>query len=116
MNPNLQLLLELEGLVLLRNGLESAGPYIEDPGFEYLDEKIEKLRHRLPGRLLSLYDRLARQYPDVLTVITDGICQGCQREVSARLAILAARSSDILECEHCGRFIIAKQNAPDYVS
>jgi predicted nucleic acid-binding Zn-ribbon protein len=116
MNPNLQLLLELEGLVLLRGGLELAGPYIEEPGFEYLDEKIEKLRHRLPGRLLSLYDRLARQYPDVLTVITDGICQGCQCEVSARLAILAVRSSDILQCEHCGRLIIAKQNTPDYVS
>ena len=116
MNPNLELLLQIDEMVLLRRGLEMAGPSLEEPGFEPLDEKIKKLRRRLPGRLLSLYDRLARQYPDVLTVIADGLCQGCQGEVSTRLAILAARSSDILECEHCGRFIIARQNTPDYVS
>jgi predicted nucleic acid-binding Zn-ribbon protein len=116
MNPNLRLLLDLEELVLLRRGLELTGPYIEVPGCEHLDEKIAKLRRRVPGRLLSLYDRLARQYLDVVTVMADGICQGCQREVSTRLAILAARSNDILQCNHCGRFIIAKQNAPHYVS
>lgn len=116
MNKNFELLLRLDGLVLLRKGLELAGPYVDEPGFEYLDERIDKLRRQLPGRLLSLYDRMMRQHPDVLTVIADGVCQGCQREVSTRLAILASHSTDILQCEHCGRLIIARQNAPDYVS
>ena len=116
MNPNSQLLLQLEELVLQRRGLELAGPHGDQASFEDLDEKIQKLRQRLPGRLLSIYDRLARQRQDVLAVIADGICQGCQREVSRRLALLATRSNDIVQCEHCGRFIINKQTGPDYVS
>lgn len=115
MNKNLELLLTLDELVLLRKGLELSGPCIEEPGFEYLDEKIDKLRRQLPGQLLSTYDRLARQFPDPITVIADGVCQGCQQEVPTRLAVLAARSANALQCEHCGRFIVARQNAPDYV-
>lgn len=116
MSPNLQLLLQLDELALLRKGLELVGPSGEDSGFGDLDERIDKLRRRLPGRVLSLYDRLARQYPDVVTVIADGVCQGCQSAVSTRLAALVGRSKEILQCEHCGRLVIAKQNSPDYVT
>jgi predicted nucleic acid-binding Zn-ribbon protein len=114
MNKNLELLLKLDELVLLRKWLELSGSYIEEPGFEYLDERIDKLRRQSPGQLLSTYDTLACQYCDPVTVLADGICQGCQQEVSTRLAVLAARSTSVLQCEHCGRFIMARQNAPDY--
>ena len=111
MNKNLELLLKLDELALLRKRLELSGSYIEEPGFEYLDEKIDKLRCQLPDKLLSTYDTLARQYSDPVTVLADGVCQGCEREVSTRLAVLAARSINVLQCEHCGRFIVARQNA-----
>ncbi len=106
MNKNLELLLKIDEVVLLRKRLEQCGPYIEEPGFEYLDEKIDKLRRRLPGQLLSAYDRLTQQYPDPVTVIVGGICQGCE---------LASRSTNLLQCEHCGRFIVARQHTPDYL-
>ena len=115
MNENLELLLKIDEVVLLRKRLEQCGPYIEEPGFEYLDEKIDKLRRRLPGQLLSAYDRLTQQYPDPVTVIAGGVCQGCEWEVSTRLAVLASRSTNLLQCEHCGRFIVARQHAPDYL-
>lgn len=111
-----QLLLQLEELVLLRRGLELVGPNVEGPRFEALDRRINKLRRRLPGRTLSHYDRLARQYPDVVTVIADGVCQGCQGEVSTQPAVVASRSNEILQCGHCGRFIVAQHDAPDYVA
>jgi predicted nucleic acid-binding Zn-ribbon protein len=111
MNKNLELLLKLDELALLRKRLELSGSYIEEPGFEYLDEKIDKLRCQLPDKLLSIYDTLAHQYSDPVTVLSDGVCQGCEREVSTRLAVLAARSINVLQCEHCGRFIVARQNA-----
>lgn len=116
MNPKLLSVLQLEELALLRRGLEPAGRHVERPGLDHLDEKIEKVRRRLPGRLLSLYDKLALRYPDVVAVLSDGACQGCHCEVSARLAIEADRSHDIMQCEHCGRLLMPKQNAPDYVS
>lgn len=114
-NPNLQLLLQLEELVLLRQGLGLVGSSADDWNFADLDKRIEKLRRSLPGRVLSVYDRLARQYPDVVTVIADGVCQGCHGEVSTQVAALAGRSSTIPQCEHCGRFVLTERDAPDYV-
>jgi predicted nucleic acid-binding Zn-ribbon protein len=116
MNENVKLLLKLDGLVLLRKGLELPKPYVEEPGFEYLDEKIGRLRHQLPGEILATYDRLSRQFPDPVTILAGGMCQGCKQAVSTRLAALAAGSIKVPQCEHCGRFILARQNAPDYVS
>ena len=115
MNKNIELLLKLDELVLRRKGLELAGSDLEPPNFECLDRKIDSLRRRLPGSLISTYDKLVRQSPDPVTVIADGVCQGCQQEVSTRLAVLAARSTNILRCEYCGRIVVAQRNAPDYV-
>ena len=112
MNENLKLLLKLDGLVLLRKGLELPKPYVEEPGFEYLDGKIDRLRHQLPGEILAAYDRLSRQFSDPVTIVADCVCQGCKQAVSTRLD---ARSTMVPQCEHCGRFILARQNAPDYV-
>jgi predicted nucleic acid-binding Zn-ribbon protein len=115
-NRNLELLLQLEECMLLARGLEVVGQGADAPGAECLEAKIEKLRRRLPGRVLSLYDRLARQYPNVVAVIANGICQGCQGAVSRRSAARPAGSNEIVQCEHCGRILLAKQAAPDYVS
>ena len=115
MNKNVELLLKLDELVLQRKGLDLANPRVEQLNFAGLDKKIDELRRQLPGPLISTYDKLARQWPDPVTVVVDGVCQGCQQEVSTRLAVLAARSIDLLQCEHCGRFVVGERNAPDYV-
>jgi len=115
MNENAKRLLKLNGLVFLRKGLELPKPYVEEPGFEYLDEKIDRLRHQVSGEILATYDRLSRQFPDPVTTVADGVCQGCKRAISTPLAVLAARLTKVRQCEHCGRFILARQNAPDYL-
>jgi hypothetical protein len=112
MNENAKLLLELDGLVLLRKELEMPKPYVEESGFEYLDGKIDRLRRQLPGEILATYDRLSRKFSDPVTLVVDGMCQGCKHEVSARPA---ARLTKVPQCEHCGRFILTRQNAPGYV-
>lgn len=116
MNQDLYLLLAIENLMLMHRGFEIAGPTAEEPSLELLDQKIERLRHQVPGRLLSIYDRLARQYSDPITVISDGDCHGCHQEVSPRLAARVSRSPQLLQCEHCGRLIIDLQPALDYLN
>ena len=115
MNRDLQLPLQVEDLTLRRKGLEMAGAGEADRGRDRLEERINRLRRRVSGEALSLYDRLSRRYPDVLTTIVDGTCQGCHAEVSMKLAVLAARSDKLLQCEHCGRLIMNAGHVPDYL-
>jgi predicted nucleic acid-binding Zn-ribbon protein len=116
MNKTLEMLLRLEGLVLTRKGLELAGQATGKPHFDELDEEIQKLRRQLPSSVLSLYDRLARRYADPVSMLSEGVCQGCHHKISKMLAVLHNRSHEVFQCEHCGRIIFAKQHAPDYVT
>lgn len=116
MNKNLQTLLRLDGLGLTRKGLELTGNPISKGSLDDLDKEIAKLRRRLPPAVVSRYDRLARKYTDPLSLLTGNVCHGCQRQISQRVALLVGRSHEVLQCEHCGRLIFARTNAPDYVT
>ncbi len=116
MNKSLPTLLRLDGLILTRKGLELAGHGHGKPRCDDFDEEIEKLRRRLPPSVLSLYDRLARRYADPLSMLTGDLCHGCQRQISKPVAVLAGRSHEVFQCEHCGRLIFARAHAPDYVT
>jgi predicted nucleic acid-binding Zn-ribbon protein len=113
MNKHLETLLRLDGLVLTRKGLELTGNPIGSGGLDELDKEIEKLRRRLPSRVVSRFDRLARKYADPLSLLTDDVCQGCQRCISKRVALLASRSHEVFPCEHCGRLVFARTDASD---
>jgi|GEM_PF-1941316 predicted nucleic acid-binding Zn-ribbon protein len=116
MNKTLELLLQLEGLVLLKKGLHLAGPRIQVMGLEGLGEKIQELRRQVPGKVLSLHDKLARQYADPLTALVNGVCQGCHQKISHGLHCQTASPQRLLQCEHCGRLLYVQSQAPDYVS
>ncbi len=116
MNKNLELLLQLEELALLRRGLQQAGPLAEEADPAELNDRINRLRRKLPGPVLSEFDRLARRYANIVTVVANNICQGCQEELSPRLARQVAHAHQLAQCEHCGRFLILQENAPDYIS
>jgi predicted nucleic acid-binding Zn-ribbon protein len=113
MKKSLQTLLRLDGLVLTRKALELAGNKPTNGSFAELDEEIEKLRRRLPASVLSRYDRAARRYADPLSILTGDMCHACQQQISKRVAVLADRSHEVLQCEHCGRLIFARIHAPD---
>jgi predicted nucleic acid-binding Zn-ribbon protein len=111
-NHCLEILLRLEGLVVLRKGLEQASDGVEWHRFDFLDKSIGELRRQLPDEVLSKYDRLARKHGNTLTMISDRVCQGCHRQVSPRFARLAAEPNRMLQCEHCGRLIFTTREAP----
>jgi hypothetical protein len=70
MNKDLQTLLQLDGLVLTRKGLELTGNPIRKGGLDDLDKEIEKLCRHLPPAVVSRYELLARKYADPLSMLT----------------------------------------------
>jgi predicted nucleic acid-binding Zn-ribbon protein len=115
MNRTLQLLLQLEDLVLLRETVTSTGTLHRQVDLNYFDFKIRRLRCQLPGPILSEYDRLSGVFADVVSVVGDGVCQGCRREIPRRLASQLKECSQMLHCPNCGRFLLAEEHAPDFV-
>ena len=100
----------------MRKGLELAGQNGGKPDCGNLDKEILKLRRHLSPSVVSLYDRLARRYADPVSMLTEGVCEGCQQKVSKPLAVTNDCSHKVLQCEHCGRLIFPRQHAPDYVT
>ncbi|MBI4664050.1 MAG: hypothetical protein HY735_35080 [Verrucomicrobia bacterium] len=115
MNKDLDLVLRLEGLVLLRRGLACMGPYVERAALDFLEEQIDRLRRSVSGDLLSQYDRLARKYTNTIVPVSENTCQGCDRRIPPRLARLLESTTQTFQCPHCGRFLFAKHHAPAYV-
>lgn len=116
MQRNHQTVLRLDVLVLTRKGLELTGIPIRKGGLDDLEMEIEKLRRCLPPAAMPRYDRLARKFADPFSLHSGDVFQGCQQRISKRAAVMAGRSPEVFQCEHCGRFIIARTNAPGYVS
>ncbi|MBT3182084.1 MAG: PTS transporter subunit EIIA [Deltaproteobacteria bacterium] len=76
-------------------------------GARGLKKKIELARDELPGSMLSRFDRLITRYGEALVEAPEGICQGCNMQLSSGLASEMQRNSDaVYVCEKCGRFII----------
>ncbi len=76
-------------------------------GSKGLKKKIELARDELPGSMLSRFDRLISRYGEALVEASDGICQGCNMQLSSGLSSEMQRHPDsVYVCEKCGRFII----------
>ncbi len=116
MNRHLEFLLQLQELVLMRQARETMQPGGHPADFELLEQKIKKLRHKLPGGLLSQFDALIRQAPDAVAQLSpEGQCLGCHQAVPSRLAVRVQQGSDLVRCQHCGRFLFSEHQAPPYL-
>jgi predicted nucleic acid-binding Zn-ribbon protein len=113
MNKQLELILRLEELVLQRQARQRMGEH--GPEQRELDERIGQARRRVPGAILSKFDQLAREYANTVVPVVEHTCQGCQQPLSPRLSRSLGQASQLLECEHCGRFLIMPEQVPDYL-
>ena len=115
MNSNLQLLLRLQELNLLHQGLMLAGAYVEEAGFDYLEERIERVRRQVPGPILSQFDALARRYLEPMAAVSQSICRACEGEIPARQAAQLNQPNRSQCCPHCGRLLYQHERSPDYL-
>lgn len=115
MNSNLQLLLRLQELNLLRQGLTLAGAHGEEPRLDYLEERIERVRRQVPGAILSQYDALSRRYLEPMSAVSRNVCHACQGELPPRLATQLNQPNRSQCCPHCGRLLYQHERSPDYL-
>ncbi|MCZ7638889.1 MAG: hypothetical protein M5U12_24245 [Verrucomicrobia bacterium] len=87
MNKSVELLLQLEGLGLVRKSLRLAGPQADALGLSQVEARINKLRRKVPGRVLSLFGELTQRYPDPVSAVADGRCQGVSSRSRSSAAI-----------------------------
>ena len=113
MKQDLELIIKLDELLLTKKKHELT---CSEPKLGSLASQISKVRQRIPSALLSRFDKLARSYPDVVTVVEDRVCQGCGERLSHRLIAQAEQvRGDLVTCEHCGRFLLSHDRAPQFI-
>lgn len=72
-----------------------------------LSRQIELARDELPGSMLSRFDRLLDRYGEALVEAPDGICKGCNVQLSSSFASEMLKHTDnIYICERCGKYLV----------
>lgn len=76
-------------------------------GTKSVDKQISLARDELSGSMLSRFDRLLDRWGEAVVEAPDGVCQGCNMQLSSSFASEILKNPDtIYVCERCGRFIM----------
>jgi len=65
------------------------------------------IRDELDQALLTRFDKLMARYGFAVAEVIDGVCQGCNINVSTQMYSAIEGSNDIYVCENCGKFLIS---------
>ena len=93
MNELMQILIELQSLEFE----ETIQPNIE--------ERIAKLRAKIPQPILSHYDRLGDQGKKGVAAVRNQTCTGCHMRVPVAVVFNLRHAEDVCLCENCGRYL-----------
>jgi len=77
------------------------------PQQKQLQNQINLIRQELDEALLTRFDRLTERYGFAVAEVVDGVCQGCNINVSTQIYSAIEGSNDIYICENCGKFLVA---------
>ena len=65
------------------------------------------IREELDQALLTRFDRLMERYGFAVADVEEGVCQGCNINLSTQMSSAIEGSNDIYVCENCGKYIVA---------
>jgi mannitol/fructose-specific phosphotransferase system IIA component (Ntr-type) len=65
------------------------------------------IRGELDQALLDRFDKLSARYGFAVAEVDDGVCQGCNINVSTQMRSAIEDSNDIFVCENCGKYLVA---------
>lgn len=115
MNPQLEMLLEIQDMKSQRRELEALSEEREveegvfamqiDEALQHLAEKIDEMEAALDPRVQTRYRRLAGRRGRAIVPVIRGTCYGCFVSVPTALASDADRNAELRYCESCGRFL-----------
>ena len=115
MSKNLQLLLRLQELNLLHQGLTLAAAVGEEAGCDVLEERINRVRRQVPGSIQARYDAVSRQHLEPMAAASDNQCRACLCNLPPRLVDQLAQPNQPQNCPHCGRILYPGERSPDYL-
>jgi len=65
------------------------------------------IRGELDQALLARFDKLMERYGFAVAEVEEGVCQGCNINVSTQMSSAIEGSNDIFVCENCGKYLVA---------
>lgn len=72
-----------------------------------LQKQANMIREDLDRDLLSRFDRLMERYAFAVAEVIEGVCQGCNINISTQMNSAIEGSNDIYVCENCGKFLVS---------
>ena len=72
-----------------------------------LQAQANLIREELDQALLARFDRLMERYGFAVADVEEGVCQGCNINLSTQMSSAIEGSNDIYVCENCGKYIVA---------
>jgi mannitol/fructose-specific phosphotransferase system IIA component (Ntr-type) len=72
-----------------------------------LQAQVNLIREELDHALLTRFDKLMQRYGFAVAEVEDGVCQGCNINLSTQMSSAIEGSNDIYVCENCGKYIVA---------
>jgi mannitol/fructose-specific phosphotransferase system IIA component (Ntr-type) len=72
-----------------------------------LNAQAKLIREELDQSLLARFDKLTERYGFAVAEVEDGVCQGCNINVSTQMSSAIEGSNDIYVCENCGKYLVA---------
>ena len=72
-----------------------------------LQKQASMIREELDRDLLSRFDRLMERYGFAVADAVEGVCQGCNINISTQMYSAMEDSNDIYVCENCGKYLVS---------
>jgi mannitol/fructose-specific phosphotransferase system IIA component (Ntr-type) len=70
-----------------------------------LGKHAAMIREELDRDVVARFDRLMERYGFAVADVVDGVCQGCNINLSTQMNSAIEGSNDIYVCENCGKFL-----------
>jgi mannitol/fructose-specific phosphotransferase system IIA component (Ntr-type) len=72
-----------------------------------IHKQAAMIREELDRDLVSRFDRLMERYGFAVADAIDGVCQGCNINISTQMYSAMEGSNDIYVCENCGKYLVS---------
>lgn len=69
------------------------------------EERVSKLRARIPKPILRHYDRLCASGKKGVAILSNQVCTGCHMRVPVAVELDLKRGEDVRLCDYCGRYL-----------
>lgn len=109
MNPTLNLLLQLQQLVLIR---DEQAVTARATDLNELDSSIAAMFMQLPPNEKASFEKLKKKNHVVMVPISDGVCAGCGMALPISLIQAVRHAQAIQHCPSCARMLYWQESPP----